>query len=261
VLAVLLTDDPEPMPAAETEAGSEAGATVVPNADLDAIRRELAFERDARLAMAEQIDLIWAELAKLSADHPPETATGDDAPGPRAEHPRGQPAQHTDQKWFDTGALVDAGIAAPEAERLRERYENEQLDELYLRDVATREGWISTQRYRKEMQRLKEDLRVDLGDDDYDRVLYASGRNNRVAVDDILQNSAAETAGMRKGDVIVRYDGERVLTPRDLMAATMKGTADSTTAVDVLRGTQTLRFYVPRGPLGVRIGQTRRQPQ
>ena len=35
--------------------------------ELAAIRNELAFERDARFALAEELDLIWDELTKLAS--------------------------------------------------------------------------------------------------------------------------------------------------------------------------------------------------
>ena len=120
---------------------------------------------------------------------------------------------------------------------------------------------MSTPRYRKELQSLQQGMRVELGDEDYDRVMFASGKNNRVAVDDVLQNSAGSAIGLRKGDIILRYDGQLMLSPQELRRATVRGSAEQTTAIDVLRGPETLRFYVPRGPLGVRIGNTRRQPE
>lgn len=224
--------------------------------ELAAIRSELAFERDARFAMAEELDLIWEELAKLSSSpisagtpHPANESKG-----------RSQQAAAERQKWFDTAALLQAGVSEHDAERLRERYEAEQLDELYLRDVATREGWVSSARYRNELRQLQQELRLELGDEDYDRVMYSSGRKNRVAVGDVLQNSVAAAVGLRTGDVIVRYGGELMLSPKELRAATVHGPAAQTTPIDVLRGTETLRFYVPRGPLGIRIVRTRRQP-
>jgi len=223
--------------------------------ELAAIRDE---NRDARFAMAEELDLIWAELANLSAADD-ET---DNAPSPRRPpSPEKQTAQRPTQKWFDAASLLTAGVPQSDVERLRELYEAEQLDELYLLDVATREGWLSTPRYRTDLQRLKQDLRIELGEADYDRVIYASGKENRVEVDDVLQNSAAEAIGLRRGDIIVRYDGQLILSPQELRLATVRGSADQTTAIDVLRGTETLRLYVPRGPLGARIRRTRRPPE
>ncbi len=226
--------------------------------ELTAIRNELAFERDARFAIAEELDQIWAELAKLSA---PDGGGAAPQPAGRTQLPPNQTAQPDTKKWFDTASLLEAGVPEHDIERLRERYEAEQLDELYLHDLATREGWVGSPRYRKELFRLNQDLRTELGDNDYDRVTYASGKRNRVAVDDVLQNSPGAAIGLRKGDVIVRYDGQLILSPQELRSATARGSADQTTSIDVLRNTETLRFYVPRGPLGVRIGQTRRPPE
>ncbi len=238
--------------------GSSPHIEAVETPELTAIRNELAFERDARFAMAEELDQIWAELAKLSA---PDGDVAAPQPAGRTQLPPSQTPQRDTKKWFDTASLLEAGVPDHDVERLRERYEAEQLDELYLHDLATREGWVGSPRYRKELFRLAQDLRIELGDEDYDRVTYASGKQNRVAVDDVLQNSPGAAIGLRKGDLIVRYDGQLILSPQELRSATARGSADQTTSIDVLRSTETLRFYVPRGPLGVRIGQTRRKPE
>jgi len=159
------------------------------------------------------------------------------------------------------GDLLGAGVPETDAERMRAEFEAAQLDELYLSDRATREGWLTTARYRQELAEIRRQLRAELGDEAYDWVQYASGGNNRVLIDDVLQDSPAARAGLRAGDVVVRYAGELVLSPNELRAATVRGTANETTAIDVMRGDEALRLFVPRGPLGARIGRTRRLPE
>ena len=71
------------------------------------------------------------------------------------------------------------------------------------------------------MQDLRGASQEELGDDDYDLLLYASGRNNRVLLSDVLQNSPAAAAGIEPGDLLVRYDDRAVFNTRDLLSAPM----------------------------------------
>ena len=56
----------------------------------------------------------------------------------------------------------------------------------------------------------------EIGDDAYDRMLYAHGRVNRVAVRDIMQNSSAGQYGLQANDRVYEYDGQRVFTGQEL---------------------------------------------
>ena len=125
------------------------------------------------------------------------------------------------------------------------------------------EGWLSKPRYRRriaQLERAYSDLRDEYGDGAYDWILYASGRNNRVAVERILQDSAAELAGLEAGDVLTYYDDETIFTASALRAATTRGEAGDLVAVDVLRDGEALRFYLERGPLGVGLSWRRIAP-
>jgi S1-C subfamily serine protease len=164
------------------------------------------------------------------------------------------------KEWFDEAALIEQGIDEHRAAWLHEHFEELQMEELYLRDEATRDGWIGTPRYRKQVRNLRGESRETLGDDDYDLLLYASSRNNRVLLSDILQNSPAAAAGIEPGDVLLRYDDQAIFEPRHLLTATTQGAAGSTVAVDLMRNGQSLRVYVRRGPLGARIHSVRRFP-
>ena len=90
-----------------------------------------------------------------------------------------------------------------------------------------------------------------MDDEAYARYLYAVGRPNQVTVQRVLSGSAAETAGLRPGDVLLGYQGERVFAASDLRRATQAGDAGDTVTLEVLRDGQRIQAYVPRGPLGI----------
>jgi len=159
-------------------------------------------------------------------------------------------------KILTQDVLMEAGIdevSAQEIIRRKSEYEYKLLD---LRDRAAREGFSGTLRFRKELNSLKninESIREDLGDDVFERYLYASEKTNQVKVSSIMQNSPAEYAGIKKGDVIISYDGERIFSWRDLNRSTAKGEREDLVIIDVKREEGIFNILVPRGPLGVKL--------
>ena len=134
---------------------------------------------------------------------------------------------------------------------------------MYLKDRASREGWLKTARYNKERREYLtayQALRPEIGDDTYDRMLYTLGRANRVVVRDTMQNSPGEQYGLRADDRIIEYDGQRVFTSQELNALVAEGSAGEQVLVRVNRGDQPLDFYLPRGPIGVRLAASREAP-
>lgn len=257
-LGLLLREGPEP--AAEPIPSIAAPAAEASHPDLLRLREALDAERRARIDQAEQIDLLWQELADLRASEPGESES--DASVSVAPDSRTAPGGPLDStlKWFDSAALLEHGFDALDADRIRERFEASELDELYLRDRATREGWINSARFRDQRRELRAQLIEDLGEDDYDWMLYAAGRYNRVRVDGLLRDSPAADAGLQIGDVILRYAGTRILDQRQLSRETTRGQAGETVAIDALRNDEVVRLYAPRGPLGIRTGAARGIP-
>ncbi len=149
--------------------------------------------------------------------------------------------------------LIDAGFDPMTAADLQRRMDGQQMDRLYLRDRATREGWINTARFRRETRGLRDSsdsIRAELNDDDYDRFLFASGQPNRVGVASVLATSPASKAGLQSGDTLLRYDGEQLFNVRQLIEVSTRGDAGETVVLEVLRDGQKTAIYIPRGPLG-----------
>ncbi|NOZ53438.1 MAG: PDZ domain-containing protein [Gammaproteobacteria bacterium] len=161
-----------------------------------------------------------------------------------------------DNHWFNEQALIIAGIDPGKANSLKNLYENAEMEKLYLRDQATREGWMGTERFQTAMSEINsqtESVRSELDEKEYDAYLYATGRANRIIVSSVLNNSPASQAGIQAGDAILKYDNKRIYSWTDLTSATRQGAPDAMVSVAIERNGQQQQLYVPRGPLGVRL--------
>ncbi|MGI9295629.1 MAG: PDZ domain-containing protein [Pseudomonadales bacterium] len=160
----------------------------------------------------------------------------------------GEPGPQTQLDLF-----LEAGFDQTQAADLQKRQDEFAMQELYLRDRASREGWTNSRRYRQEFRKLRQNrlsIRGELGDEDYDRYLFATGQSNRVSVSTVLQNSPAKQAGLATGDAILSYDGQRVFSLRELTALQAQGSAGELVAMDISRGGQQMQIWIPRGPIG-----------
>jgi hypothetical protein len=220
-----------------------------------ASREEVAALRELLLEEAVARERLEAEVAELRAvlTAPRDAGRG----GPAAA------AASSETPWFDDASLRSAGLPADEIARMRERFEALEMESLELRDRATREGWLGTPRFADESRALEERrraLRDELGDDRFDWYLYAQDRPNRVEIRDVLSSSPAAKAGLQAGDLVVRYDGDRVFALDELVRATAAGRAGEQVALELDRRGEPVRAFVPRGPLGVRLGARRVRP-
>jgi len=203
---------------------------------------------------------MQAELAQLRhrvamlEQRPVPTAS--DRPEPAIEQRARTPEQQRE-------ALVKAGVDADVADDILWRRAQYSLARLDLRDQASREGWLDTERYRDELRRLNEQrvsLRDEVGPDAYDRYLYETGEDNRVQVDSVIPGSAGEQNGLLPGDIIERYDDAAVFDVRDLRTATSSGQRGELVPVEVRRGGDTVEVMLPRGPIGIRLDSARVEP-
>lgn len=166
-------------------------------------------------------------------------------------------------RLLTTKTLIKAGLSEELAADIVRRRNDIELRKLELRDRASREGYLGTTRYTRELTALMEEqitLREELGDDAYDQYLYANGMPNRVKVTSVMLGSVAEEAGMKDGDTVLTYGQLRVFEWSELKNATSEGELGEYVNVDILRDGQLMSLWVPRGPLGVRLGSARVAP-
>jgi membrane-associated protease RseP (regulator of RpoE activity) len=254
------------LPAPHAPPPASAGsATATANTAQESARLEdTLFWLQDRLAQTEQErDWLAERLAAMEAGlEAPVIQRAAEAPAGKADAETA-PVNRTYQTGVET--LIAAGFTEPQAADIQARLDAIDLKNLYLEDRARREGWLGTARYQEETRELREqafrELRPQIGDESYDRLLYALKRPNRVMVREVIQLSPAAQADLQPGDRIIEYDGQRIFTIPELQTLTGKGTAGAPVLVRLKRtGGESLNVYLPRGPLGIRPIRVREAP-
>ena len=180
----------------------------------------------------------------------------------RADRSEGQARRRVGTlRHFDQAKLLEQGLREALVADIQQRYEQNRLEILELRDRATREAWVNSPRFEDEVIELEQGLRNQLGPDDYDVLLYATGEPNRVVLQRVLAGSSAAEAGLEADDVVVRYASREIFRPRDLLDATSAGQAGEMVEIAVIRAEQRQRLRIRRGPLGVTVRRVSRAPE
>ena len=230
-----------------------------PNDTITRLQQRLAQAEQEQLWMAERVSVLEAVVGKLGIFSDIGTGTPETETNEGTEHPAAVQIFRTSVQ-----ALIATGIPTEQAALIQSHLDEYDLKQLYIKDRASREGWLNTARYRNEQRQAQDvyrELRSEIGDDAYDRMLYALGHANRVVVRDIMQNSSAEQYGLQANDRVYEYDGQRVFTGQELNdLVTQGGDAGALALVRVQRDEQQLDFYLPRGPIGIRLAASREQP-
>ena len=232
-----------------------------PPADYFALKRKLEEERALREALEAKLSRALAgRSGPVAIDRPADRSRavvvrGENNLTPKPQTPIGRPAKQPQksEKWFNRAALVESGLSSSEIQEIETRWEQYEMEKLYLTDEATREGTAQSKQFHEQLAEINRQIRDDLGNDSYDAFLFATGKHNRVVLKQVIANSPAGDAGLRAGDVVVRYGGERVFHPVDFKNATSRGDSGAATSLDVWRDGEVLQFSVGRGPLGVQL--------
>ena len=211
-----------------------------------------------RLSELEQTQQQLLGARQEKTEEKPDTPVISTAAAPE---PQVQEKQQTGVLTLES--LVEAGIDQAQADYILQRQNQLDMQRLELRDRAIREGTLGDKNYVDALRELNQNtpkLRDEVGDDVYDRYLYAQGQHNRVVVTSVIPGSAADQAGVREGDMILNYGESRVFTWPELRQATTEGYLGEYITLRVQRDQQTLSMLVPRGPLGVRMKSTSKPP-
>jgi hypothetical protein len=153
-------------------------------------------------------------------------------------------------------AMTEAGFSVDRAQHIERRIEELRVEAMQARYDAARRG--ESDAPVEDLFDANAMLREELGEADYERYLTAMGRPTRVDVLSVLSSSAAEQAGMQPGDQIVAYAGQRVYDVRELNQALLGGEPGESVLVEIVRDGQPLQLMLPRGPLGISGGFSRR---
>jgi C-terminal processing protease CtpA/Prc len=265
----LLLQPPLPGPSTTSSSGQETRSNpdidppvsrdTEPTPSLEELAQQLRQESTARQALQKEVTTLRQQLARLG----PAPAAHDGGNGNVASDQSASGAGDG-SSWFNQQALIDAGMEEAAAEQLKTRFEKVELEKLYLRDRAVREGWAGGRRFRDELAKIEaqtDSLKDELDGKAYAAYLYAAGQPNRVAVQSVLDGSVASSAGIQPGDQILQYADQRIYNWRDLRQATTQGDINNSVPLKVLRDGATLELYVQRGPLGIRMSSVSVAPE
>lgn len=230
-------------------------AATAPREDAQLRTDALRIERQERETLEIELAALRKALAANEAKQQPASPVTDSSATETDTESDGG-----DAAGFDVAVLAEQGFSRAEIERLQERHEALELARVYLRNQARREGWLGGTRFRRERVALRDEAIDDLGERDYDAMLYAAREQNRVIVARPLAHSPAEAAGLRAGDALLRYDGQLIFDLATIVEATADGVPGTLTELRVERGGEEIRLFVPRGPLGVQLRLGRRMP-
>ena len=255
-----------------------SGDSQIAELQAEDLAAQLRQQQMAQLELQRKMDEVSNSVAvlqrKLNAfDHPTETSLVADLSDLDESLP---PADGLSENLSPTAAteapvrqrrlqqFEAAGVDPGTAEQLLTRLDQQQLAELDLRDEAARGGWLDSAEYDERLQELETsapDLQSELGDEGYDRYLFASGRANRVRVDSVISGSAAQLANVLQGDLIIAYAGSQIFRINDLQAATRDGVRGEFVPLVLQRGQETVLQSVERGPLGITLSPDRVNPE
>jgi len=159
--------------------------------------------------------------------------------------------------------LSAAGMSIDEADKLLRRMSQQEYQRLELQNNIRRNQGASSNEYREQLRKLNQNkisLRSELGDDAYDKYLFASQQNNRVKVTSVMAGSPAESSGFESNDIILSYDDQKILNWADIRRVTLEGDINSYTNVNILRNGESMSLMVPRGTLGVQLEPVQLDP-
>lgn len=235
------TSSPESQPPVHSSAGLPAQTA---SGTGESLQESRIADLERRVALFEQA-LTATTVTRESANTEPE------AP----ENPAPQSAVQSDGGDQLLSQLERAGFSEAEYGQIQATRDRLRLQRLQLRDKAIREGWFRSEAWSRQLEEIDPDgeLRESLGDERFDEYLLATGRNNRVKIEELVTGSAAVQAGLKAGDLLYRYADSRVFSSSELRSLTTGGQAGENTAVTVLRNGEFVDLSIPRGPLGVII--------
>lgn len=228
-------------------------SVVTPPLELETELHRARETRDVLRARVEELEQQLAEVAPPPP--PPPGALGGEAPqAATAEPTRPEPeaAANPGAPGFDEAALEALGFHPSDVERIRRAWEAYELERLYLVNEQARSKQRDGHHWMA-MRTLEKRTAAELGEADYDALLYATGARNRVSVASVFPESPAEEAGFAEGDQITAYGDVPVYRPQDLKFGTTHCELGTSVGVTVLNDGRERRIWAPCGPLGIQL--------
>ena len=236
----------------------------VPEADsslderLQDLEQALAEEREARIALEDTLAMLFEELDRLEGTDERAAARLESAAEnerqARAAERRGQ---RNEADWVRSyqerriAALVEGGFSDEEARRALQLESEASFMAMQLAWEAQRNG--ESINVMDSMSNPQSIMRAEMGDDAYARYLEAQGQPTAIRITQVLGGSPANDAGLRAGDELISYNGERIFNVIELRNGTMQGQPGEDVVVEIERDGVRMQLTLPRGPIGITV--------
>jgi len=248
-------DRTKELPAAPPVVGAP-GADSSLDERLQELEQALAEEREARIALEDTLAMLFEELDRLEGTDERAAARLQAAPEnerqARAAERRGQ---RNEADWVRSyeerriAALVEGGFSDEEARRVLQLESEASFKAMQLVWEAQRNG--ESINVMDPMSNPQSIMRAEMGDDAYARYLEAQGQPTAIRITQVLGGSPANSAGLRAGDELISYNGERVFNVMELRNGTMQGQPGEDVVVEIERDGVRMQLTLPRGPIGI----------
>ena len=211
-------------------------------------------EREARIALEDTLAVLFDDIEQLKAVDERIASAREQAERATREAERTS-TNRNDADWLvryqerRVGRLVEGGFTEDEARRALEL-------ESQVAFAALQSAW-ETQRSGEPLDPFSAGsdpqalMRQELGDAAFERYLEAQGQPTAIGISQVYSGSPGSDAGLRPGDQLVSYDGERVYSITDLRRQTMQGAPGENVIMEVERDGVRIQLSVPRGPIGI----------
>ena len=220
------------------------------------LERELEEERNAREVIEEQLLAIFEQLEGFGPGLDPsrrERASSDNASNDRQSRGRNRQrdvvAMMRSLQERRIAGLVENGYSQEEVNRLLKFEADAQLEVMQAIYEARRNG-DSLDIFSTSLS-AQSALRSKIGDQEYERFLIAQEQRTNVQIASVLDGSPGSNAGLRPGDEIISYNGERTFSMLDLRELTMGGEAGEEAIIEIDRDGVRMQLSIPRGPIGM----------
>lgn len=168
-------------------------------------------------------------------------------------------ARYTKYRNMQLQKLIDAGLNPDRAEFILDKQERFQYEHMQLSYQYRHQQDKGSEQARALQEQLRnyshprKMLEHELSPQEFELYLESSGHRQEMQVDRIVDNTPAASAGLRPGDKIISYNGERIFHMGDLRNQIYRVAPGETVTIEVQRegSSSTETLYVPSGPLGI----------
>lgn len=252
---------------------TSSGSVPAQASDLDEIESQLAqiksalaLETQARISLAQQLSNGGNSTAVVSGSVS-QALTVDTEASPTLENdPQTQSwQQRVDQNRADRLAsqqvgfrqqqLINSGFAREEADRIVQIESEESLRQLQAQYDRRRELAASNGDQASNIN----PIRAELGEQNYQRYLEANGWPTSASIGSVIGGSPGANVGLRAGDRVISYAGQRVFNLNEINDLTIQGQVGESVLIEVQRNGEAVQLTIPRGPIGIISGRQYRR--